>query len=68
MRVCTPGAVARIRCSATSATTSRYAHHTAAEMSTPSRAPTIRAPRSRPSAPTPMATIDSPSAMRTMTP
>ena len=63
-----PGAACSKRRAATSATTSKYSHHSAAEMKTPTTAATTL-PVVRPaSAPMPMATIDSPSAMMMIRP
>ena len=63
-----PGAACSSRRAATSATTSKYSHHSAAEMNTPTTAATTLPVTSPSSAPTPIATIDSPSAMMMMRP
>jgi hypothetical protein len=63
-----PGCAWRSRRSATIATTSKYSHHSAAEMNIPRTAATTP-PASTPcSAPMPIATIDSPSAMMMIKP
>ena len=64
MRTCSSGGASRRTRAATSATKSKYAHHSAAATATPSSAPAMMpASRPSPSAPTPSATIDSPRAM-----
>src|SRR3954449_5641751 len=63
MRTCSSRGASCSRRSATIATTSKYAHHSAAAVATPSSAPTTtRAPRFRPPAPRPSETIDPPGA------
>ena len=56
------------RRSATSATTSKYSHHSAAATATPSTAAATTPASTPASAPTPIATIDSPRAMITIRP